>query len=425
MLKRLLGRILPQRSLPDKLSYEEAREILESHSHEMGKQLAQRDDVKPEMLYFLAEQESAEIRSLVATNPVTPIQANILLSADDDDEVRCQLALKIARILPGIDPSEAGRLREQTIEVLETLASDHLPRVRQIIAEEIKEDSDVPKQIVASLARDLEAIVAAPILEYSPLLADEDLLEIVASGAASEALEAIANREGVSELVSDAIVATLDVPAVAALLVNANAHIREETLDQIVKHADDIESWHQPLVMRPELSTRATKRVAGFVASSLITVLCERNDLDDQLVTELRGRVRERIQEEGSLSADSTQQTAAAKAAAASAREGGNLTAEYVVQAAEAGDRELVFESLALLAGVTGAVVRRIFDSRQGKAITAITWKSGLQMRVALKLQTYIGHVPPSDMILAREGVDYPLSAEEMEWHLSYFTRSA
>src|SRR5207253_3556995 len=64
---------------------------------------------------------------------------------------------------------------------------------------------------------------ALPIfLEYSPLLSDHDLLEIIASARAQSALAAVARRRGVSERVSEVIVASLDVEAVAALLANPN-----------------------------------------------------------------------------------------------------------------------------------------------------------------------------------------------------------
>ena len=64
-------------------------------------------------------------------------------------------------------------------------------RVRAILAEEIKYLNCIPKDIALHLARDVESIVATPILEYSPLLSDADLIEIIASGPVQEVLVAI------------------------------------------------------------------------------------------------------------------------------------------------------------------------------------------------------------------------------------------
>ncbi len=425
MLKSFLKRVLRHKTLPQQLSYEDALKALETHSDDLYRELAVREDAEPEMLYYLAQNSSQDIRECVAANPRTPIQADLILASDGNDDVRMELAKKINRLLPGLAPSEAEKIREQTIETIDTLARDKLPRVRQILAEEIKNSTEVPMEIIKRLAQDLEVIVSAPILEYSPLLGDEDLLEIIASGTASGALEAIAKRKVVSEPVSDAIVATLDIPAVAALLVNPNAQIREDTLDEIIESAEGIDAWHRPLVMRPDLSIRAVRRISGFVASSLITLLLERNNLEGDVLEGLKQRVRQRIQEEESLSSDTAEAAQIAQDEAARAWQEGRLDDTFVREAAEDGNRELVVESLALLTRLAPSLVNRIIESRQGKAITSLAWKAGLSMRVALKVQTFVAHVSPHAMVHARDGVDFPLNEQEMEWHLSYFQRKS
>src|SRR5262249_22807194 len=139
----------------------------------------------------------------------------------------------------------------------------------------------------------------------SPLFSDDDLIEIIAGARVEGKLTAIARRAAVGTGVADAIVATLDVSAVAALLANANAQIREDTLDKIIGGAAEMEAWHQPVVMRADLSLRAVRRIAGFVASSLIAQLQQRSDLDDETASLLTKRVRERIEVE-SLNEDSS-----------------------------------------------------------------------------------------------------------------------
>ena len=55
------------------------------------------------------------------------------------------------------------------------------------------------------------------------------------------------------------------------------------------------------------------------------------------------------------------------------------------------------------------------------KGITALAWKAGLGMRVATQLQLRMGGIPPGDVLHARDGVDYPLTDEEMTWQLDFF----
>ena len=420
MLKKLLSHLPIGRKLPQNLEYETARLALEKNQLAQRTELAGRADSPPETLYYLAGDKSANVRRMVAKNLRTPIQADEILSDDTDDEVRCELARKIARLVPGLPQDAQVRLREQMEAILEKLAHDHLPRVRQIVAEEIRQAENVPKNLVLRLANDLQNIVRAPILEYSPLLSDNDLLQIMASGIADGAMAPIAKRHHVSEPVSDAIVASLDVSAVAALLANKNAQIREETLDAIIDQAEDIHRWHKPIVMRPELPLRAVRRVAGFVASSLLNILLERDDLDldRDTVDFLKKSIRERIKTEELPEAEEDRQPGIS---AREAFDSGLLGDTEVSGAATANRSEFVIEALALKSGIPQLLTRRIFEARSGKAITALVWKAGLSMRTALDVQQSVGHVLRQDLVLPRNGVDYPMNEEEMRWQLQYF----
>lgn len=420
MLKKLISKLSGKDARSGKMSYEEARAALETHAQEARRYLAARPDVEPEILYYLATDESNEVRRLVAANPSTPQQANKILTGDADDDVRCELARKIGRLLPGLDPEESTRVRELAIEVMERLAKDALPRVRAILAAEIKSSTLVPAHLIKQLAQDAELIVSAPILEYSPLLSDEDLIEIIAGARVDGALSAIARRQCVREPVADALVATLDVSAIATLLANPNAQIREEALDKVLEHAAEIEAWHQPMVMRADLSVRAVRRIAGFVSSALLSVLCAKSGLDEETAAHLNKRVRERLEQDG---VDETAPSADARAQAAvrEAQTQGKLDDEFVMAAAEASDRKTVAHALAVLAGIAKPVVDRVLISQSGKAITALVWRAKLPMRVAVKVQATIARLPSSKTVLAREGVHFPLSQEEMTWHLSFF----
>jgi uncharacterized protein (DUF2336 family) len=231
---------------------------------------------------------------------------------------------------------------------------------------------------------------------------------------------ALARRRQVSEHVSDAIVATMDVSAITALLSNPNAQIREEALDRIVENAADIESWHQPVVVRADLSLRAVRRIAGFVSSSLLRMLSERSGLDEATVSFLAKRVRERLEAEG-VSGNSKSNDDELIAQVQAAHREGKLNDDYMISAAEASNRRLVSIALAMLAQLPKPVVDRIMVSQSGKAITALVWKAGLGMRVAVKIQTAIARLPSAKLVPARDGVHFPMPPDEMSWHLGYF----
>ena len=165
-----------------KPSYEKSREIASKGSITERQNLAQHEDLEPEILYYFASDSGAEVRREVAENPGTPLQGDLVLARDVDEEVRCELATKIGRLVPQLSPDESERLTDMAVEVLEVLARDELPRVRAIIAEELKHADNVPKSVIERLASDLEEIVSVPVLEYSPLLNASDLVNLVPGG---------------------------------------------------------------------------------------------------------------------------------------------------------------------------------------------------------------------------------------------------
>jgi uncharacterized protein (DUF2336 family) len=420
MLKKIIENIKPKPRLGRELTYEKARAVLETEAESLHRQLAQRPEAPPEVLYYLAENGNSSVRALVAANASTPHKADLILTEDADDEVRCELARKIARLMPDLSGDDRVRFREATIAVLEKLATDHLPKVRRILSEELKANPHVPHDVVLKLAHDADALVSVPIVEYSPLLSDEDLLELIATSTVEGLLEAVARRQNVSEPVSDALVATLDIPAVSALLANPNAQIREKTLDMILDHAEAIEPWHGPLVMRADLSLRAVRRIAGFVGSALLDTLAARNELDDETTKLLKSRLRGRIDKEENWSEPDSERDAAESEAQA-AFEAGKIDDGFLDAAMQAGKRDFCIHALALKSSLPVGTVRRVLASRNAKSVTALAWKAGLSMRTAVQMQKSLGHIPHQATLFAQNGIEYPLPPEELQWHIDYF----
>jgi uncharacterized protein (DUF2336 family) len=404
--------------MPAVLSQADTLRILGQHNNAARDALASRTDAAPEVLFFLASEGSLKARRAVARNTAAPAHANRILAEDNDEDVRAELARKIGRLLPDLPEEASGKMRALTIETLERLAQDQLPRVRAILAEEIKALDCVPKNVIDMLARDVEEEVAAPILEYSPLLSDADLVEIISSAQAHFTLTAIAQRKPLGAHVSAAIAEALDVPAVTALLANSSAQIREQTLDKIIDHGSRIAEWHLPLVLRNDLSQRAIRRIAGFVSAALLDRLSARDGLDKETKSLLAKRVRARIDEPVDEVRDPAAQ---AQSDVALLHKEGRLDDSAVERAAEAGKREFVIAALALLARAPIETARRIIQSGTAKPAVALVWRAKLSMRVAFKVQSLVMRLKGGELLPARDGVDFPLSEDEMLWHLNYF----
>ena len=126
-----------------------------------------------------ARAEAAAVRREVAVNTGTPRQADLLLASDTDPQVRSALAHKIARLVPEMSLDQVGQIERLTLDVLETLARDQTAEVRRILSETLKDLGHAPPSVINRLARDVELCVAGPVLRCSPILTDDDLLEII------------------------------------------------------------------------------------------------------------------------------------------------------------------------------------------------------------------------------------------------------
>jgi uncharacterized protein (DUF2336 family) len=243
------------------------------------------------------------------------------------------------------------------------------------------------------------------------------LIEIIAGATAQYALDAIARRRPLSGEVSDVIVSSLDIPAVAALLANPHAEIREQTLDKLAESAERIEDLHHPLTLRTDLSMRTLRRLASFVGTALLESLTIRDGLDEDTKVFLNRRLRTRLKKDDSRDPVFTD----AVNAVALAVQDGYLDDEFVETVADAGNKEAVIVALATLAQVPPPIVRRIIEAHSAKAIVALVWRARLSMRVAFKIQAFVARLTPKECLAARNGKDFPLSEDEMRWQLSYF----
>jgi len=407
------------------VNYDEAKRLAADPSPERRAALAARDDIQPEILYFLANDAEASVRGAAAANEATPVHAGLVLALDPDDGVRCSLAERIGRLAPNLDSAARERVGAIVNDVLETLARDQIGRVRRILAEAVKASGTVPRSVVERLANDEDAEIAAPLLEFSPLLDDAFLIGIIQESPESTALSAISRRSGLGAPVADAIVDADDAPAITALLSNQSAQIREETLDRLVDRAVDFPDWHEPLVRRPVLPQQAIRRLARFVADALVKDLSRRSDLDAETEALLTREVNHRLdaEEESRPSEepwgeDADRETAAERALRL--QEEGKLDEALLLEQLGRGDRLFVSHGLALLSELPEPVIGKTVSLASAKGVTAIAWKAGLSMRAAVQLQLTLARIPPPKVLRPKDDGGFPMTEDEMVWQLEF-----
>lgn len=412
----------------DTISYEDSKELARHADPVIRATLARRTDVRPEVLYFLAQDDDSEVRRIVAENDSAPSQSDVLLAKDNDGAVRSGLAGKIARVAPELSGAELDRARKSTYDALEILAKDQLKVVRQVLSDTLKDVTDAPADIIRILARDVEIDISGPVLEYSPVLTEADLIDFINAGPISGAANAIARRDGLQSTVADAIVATDDIAAIADLLGNGSAQIREETLNDLIDRAPGIALWHKPLVARPALPEGAAGRMAKFLAGNLIQELRKRSDLDAESLSKVASIVGQRFGGDAldfaGTPAKPGQDFLAIdppRDALIGMRNANKLTLDVIHKAMMVSDHTFVFAALLVLADIETDVGRRIFQEKNAKGILALCWKAGFPAKQAVQVQQRMGRLSPEELIEAGEDGQYPLDDSELEWQLRFF----
>lgn len=398
--------------------------------------LASLPGTAPELLYYLAQDTAFAVRAAIAANAATPPQADRLLAADEDPRVRAILGRKLAGLAPALGQHGQDRLRRLAWQTLCRLAADAAMMVRRMIAEEMKAMPDAPRDLILGFARDTAMEVAEPVIRFSPLLTEEDLLALVLGPPVRDTVVAVARRPALSEAVSDAIAATEDPDAVAALLENPSAAIREATLDALISRAGPHLSWQERLVVRPGLPPAAARALARCVADHLLETLASRPDLGAELAATLRERLHERLEGTGPAPHHPTAAGAepwtpaceatgpAAQGGAAGAPDAEIPGSNAFAAAAKRGDRGALARLLGQRAGVAEETVLRAARLRSAKGLVSLCWKAGLTPRCALLAQTVMAGIAPALALVPEADGGWPLREEEMAWQIELLTEA-
>lgn len=159
------------------------------------------------------------------------------------------------------------RERELFFDIVRRLIHDVEMQVRCKLAAQLADRQEAPRDLIVMLANDVIE-VAFPVLTNSPVLQDEDLIELVAART-TEHRTAIAARAVLDVSVSRSIVSTGDVSAISTLLRNNGATIDDETLDGLVDASGEVTDYQELLISRRDLPEALANRLYDRVSDAL------------------------------------------------------------------------------------------------------------------------------------------------------------
>lgn len=238
----------------------------------------------------------------MAEHPVMLSAADVeTLLRDPSPAGRESAATKVAAAFSGMQLGERERALAE--EIFRTFVRDTEVRVRAALADQLKRSREVPHDIALALARDV-ARVASPMLEFSTVLTDEDLVEIVASASGAHQV-AVAKRSGLGAEVVSALTEKGGEEAVATLMENHSVEIGEAAFARALDRFGDSERVNAPMARRPKLPLNIAERLVTLVSDGLRDHLVSHHELTPDMATDLVLSTRERVTL--SLTADANQ----------------------------------------------------------------------------------------------------------------------
>lgn len=188
------------------------------------------------------------------------------------------LAASVAEMCLASKASLTNRELELAFDILRLLVDKVEINVRRHIADYLAERSDVPADLVRSLAMD-EIAVAYPILAHNSLLTSEDLVAIVAS-CSMRHRQAIAIRPHLPQSVTGPLVDHDEIEVLTTLLCNETADIGEAAMQKLVERSLDIESFREPLVHRREMTDDMARRIYIWAGDTLREFILDAFDVN-------------------------------------------------------------------------------------------------------------------------------------------------
>ncbi|MCA1298994.1 DUF2336 domain-containing protein [Stappia indica] len=139
---------------------------------------------------------------------------------------------------------------------------------REILSKRICAHAGAPKDLVCALATDEELTVAAPVLEQSPILEDDDLAKIAGSISGGH-LQALCRRGRLSREVTRVVALAGEQEVLHSLARNHAAHLGPNSFDLLVARSRKDEELQIALSERADLPAAAAERLVPFLSREL------------------------------------------------------------------------------------------------------------------------------------------------------------
>lgn len=294
------------------------------------------------------------------------------LMQDSSSDARVYITDKIA------DKYKASALDRTALiaaeQVFRLLLQDTELKVRVTLAQHLKESPHIPRDIIKTLARDVEE-VALPVLEFSTVFNDNDLIELLGASQEISRYLAVSKRKQLSEKVSMTLLESGNSQVATTLVNNSGANIPDEGFQLLIDKHSANESLMKSVGNHPQLPVAAVQKLVTVVSTSLADALRAKHKLPETQIAQEVDQTQEE-QTLGLISYAHGEENI--DKLINQLRVANRLTPSLILSALCGGNFDFFEISLAKLSNIPLANARKLIADRGDLGFRAIYNKAGL-----------------------------------------------
>ena len=257
------------------------------------------------------------------------------------------------------------------------LLEDKSPDVRRSMATTLATSDVAPPMIINALAQD-QIDVSAPVLAYSPLLSDNNLVDLIANGDFGRQY-IIATRMHLSPSVCAALIEVGDKEAVLALMQNTDAHIARVSISRLADRFGHCGRVRSLLLERDDLPANTRHQLVEELGNTFA---------NDAFVGALLGRERvKHVAKDACLHATlalaETAQGDDMLALVEHLRIAGKITPSFLVHTLCVGNVDFFATTIGKLSGKSPQRIRAILSDGQYSVVKALYHSAGLSSELS------------------------------------------
>lgn len=296
------------------------------------------------------------------TDTIKELEDLIELAKEPSSDRRRALLRKVTDVFLRDAGSHSETQSDSFGDIMHQLAYDLERDIREELSNRLASEKSAPHHLIRALAND-EIEVAVPVLEQSPVLTEDDLIE-VSKTQDQQHLQAITSRSAIGERLSRVLVDRGDDVTVEKLLRNDRAKIAPDTAEKITDRAKTSVRLQKPLIERSEVTQDMLVDLYTHVADEIkqkIVDVCK--ETDEEGIAPLLKKMTEELAESKAATAEEKIENLARR---------GALTENQLIKFVKNRQAMEFLLALARLTDLDVRIIRRIIQDKSGKSLVVI-----------------------------------------------------